>query len=364
MKNPLRLLLLVVVGAIGMAFAGPALAVYQPFMTVEQTSYKVGAPTAVDFVLGGGQNDDPSAKITIFSPAGYGNNLSQAPGTKLGNAFAIATGAIGPGVPSPLTGSVVVGDPANATLMAQSALCRQGKTTNTAVWLLNLSLLGQNLPPIPLFVNVVGPYVTVEICLPHPSQTTPAGVQLVYADAAVKGVFTNASTRGGYQWAADFTPYDSSTPPKPNIAGTVEYRSYSGLPSSVTLKRVKSKPSVVSFAGKLSVEGLDPKGIQLDLYAGAKVLPAPGAIVGGTGKQVAKKQGKTKGSKGTFSFSVPKVKKKTYFQARFEGYTIQGNCEGASPAGLPLALCKGTDLAPLNSAQVKVNPPPKKKKHK
>ena len=362
MKNSLRLMLAAAaVAVIGTAFSGAALAAYNPdlgpFLTVEQTSYKVGAATSVDFVIFSDPTNDATAKMQIFSPAGYSATLGHAPGTTLGQAFALVKANALGGAILPLAGPVVVGDPNNATLKGAFTLCNGLPVASPdEIWVLNTQLQGQAVQ-VPAFVNKVGPYLIQQICLPAPANAT-FQAQLIEADYYVKGVFTNAGSSGGYQWDGVFTPYTGTTA---NPAGTVEYRSYSGLPSSLTLKRVKSKPSVVSFAGKLSIAGLDPSGVQVDLFASAKVLPAPGAIVAGTGKRVVRSK-KLK-SKGTFTITRPKVKKKTYFQARFQNYGIQGSCDGASPTGKPIP-CTGTDLAPLNSAQIKVLPPPKKKKHK
>lgn len=356
MKNSLRLLLLTVVGTVGLAFAGPALASFAPYLTVEQTSYKVGAGTTVDFVIGSDPADDPIAKMQIFSPAGYSATLGHAPGTKLGTAFAVVkAGALG-GALLPLSGDVVVGDPNNATLKAASLACTGVATPNQEIWVLDTSLQGQAVQ-VPAFVNQVGPYLIQQICLPAPANAV-FQAQLIGADYNVKGVFTNASTKGGYQWDGVFTPYNGLAP---NPAGTNEWRTYVGLPSTLTLRRVKSKPSVVSFAGAFSIAGLNSAGIRLDLYAGAKAQPAPNATLGGTGKRVVRT--KRLKSNGKFTLTRPKVKKKTFFQMRFQNYGIAPPCDGPSPTGLPLP-CGGTDLAPLTSAQIKVLPPPKKKKHK
>ena len=197
--------------------------------------------------------------------------------------------------------------------------------------MLNTSLQGQNIQ-IPDFVNVVGPYVTQEICLTPPA-TTPFQAQLVVADFSVKGVFTNGAA-GGYQWDGVFTPYDAMN--QPNAGATTEWRTYQGIPSSLTLKRVKSKPSVVTFSGKLAIGGINPTGIQPHLYKALKPLPAPNfttpSLLGlfGAGKPVSTKKLKANGK---FTITRPKVKKKTYFQMRLEDYGFQG-CDGPSPTEL------------------------------
>jgi len=52
MKRSIRLALLVCASFVGLAFAGPALAAYNPSLTIEQTSYKLGAPATADVLAG------------------------------------------------------------------------------------------------------------------------------------------------------------------------------------------------------------------------------------------------------------------------------------------------------------------------
>jgi hypothetical protein len=355
MKKRLRLLLIAFAGLLGLAFAASALATYQPSLTVQQSSYKPGAATTVGFVVAGDPSDDATAHAAIFSPAGYGNNLAQAPGATIGKAILFVKDNVLGGVIVPLTGGITVGNPADYQ-GAQTQQCI-GAPLSQHVWLLSVSLAGQTVK-IPAYVNVVGPYVVQQICLPPP-QNFPDQAQLVVASYTVKGVFTNASASSGYQWAADFTPYNG-TPPVPNVPGTVEFRSYVGLPSSLTFKRAKSKSSLVSFTGKLSIAGLNPAGVKLHLYSSAKPQPAPNYSLGtaaglfGTGKFVS-----TKAVKGNGKYSITRRRpkgKKRYYQMSFENYLLVpsggDNCEGPSPSGLPIP-CTGTSLAPLTSAAIR-----------
>jgi len=358
MKKRLRLLLVVCAGFLGVAFAAPALAAYQPDLTVQQSSYKAGAATTAGFLVTIDPSDDPTAKMTIFSPAGYSSSLTQAPGTVIGKALAyVKANALG-GTILPLAGNVVVANPADPTLMAASLRCT-GSTTNQHVWLLDTSLQGQSIR-IPAFVNVVGPYVVQQICLQSP--VDPANTfqaQLIVANYSVKGLFTNASSRGAYQWSADFTPYVPGTTTV-NPTGTVEWRTYVGLPSSLTFKKAKSKKSQVALAGTLAIAGLNPSGIRLHLYSSTKAQPAPnytlGTVAGlfGTGKPAS-----TKGVKRTGKYSITRKKpkgKKRFYQMRFENYLLVpstgDNCEGPSPSGQPIP-CNGTSLAPLTSTTIR-----------
>jgi hypothetical protein len=354
----LRLALLVCASFVGLAFAGPALAAYSPSLKVEQSSYKLGAPFTVDLFVSASESDDPSAKLTIFSPAGYGVNLNKAPGTRVGSAVAIAKVAALGGAALPLAGSVVVGNPADPTIMATSTKCT-GSPTNQAVLVLNLALQGQPPIPFPVFVNKVGPLATFQVCVPHPdvSQTNPTGARILALDATIKGVFTNASTRNGYEWSTLFTPYNPATK-LPNPAGTIEWRTYVGLPSKLTLAKGRARKGF-KLVGRLSIEGIQFVGgdpIRVRLYGGKKRNPAPNAISLGTGKRVGVSPRLP--ASGKYSISRKPVKFATFFQTRFDGYGT--SCDAPSPTGQPFP-CKGEDIAPITSTQVKVTKPKKRR---
>src|SRR2546425_13201226 len=116
MKRSLRFLLLACAGFVGLAFAAPALAAYSPSLTIEQTSYKLGAATTVDTFIFAPQNNGPTATLTIFAPSGYGANVSQAAGTKIGRVVALVKAKRLAGAILPLAGDVVVGNPSDAAI--------------------------------------------------------------------------------------------------------------------------------------------------------------------------------------------------------------------------------------------------------
>jgi len=341
-----------------------------PELAVQQGSYKLGAATSPGFVLfSDDTTNDPTAKISIFSPSGYTSTLGQTPGTTVGKAYAIVRAVIA-GVPLllPLQGPVVVGNPADPALVTAYAQCKNplDPPSPQEVLVLNTSFQGQTIS-VPDFLNTVtiggSTYVTQEICLLPPSQA-PFNAQLVLADYTVNGIWTNAAAAGQYQWVADFTPFNGNTP---NPGQTVEVRTYVGLPSSFTLKRLKSKPSIIKFSGKLRIGGVSPAGLKVNLYYGLKSKPAPDfhnpsqAGLAGRGKQVRSKALK---STGAFAFTRSKVKKKTYFQARLEDeWALSGGCIGPSPSGQPIP-CLEELLSPMTSNQILVKPPKKKRHHR
>jgi len=198
------------------------------------------------------------------------------------------------------------------------------------------------------------------VCLPSPDVPEAMGgakfgAQLFAADFTIKNVFTNASATGGYEWSGIFTPYTPGTA-TPNPSGTLEARTYVGLPSSLTLKRAKAKRGF-KLTGQLKIAGVDPRGIKLDLYAGKKAGPAPNAVSGGTGKRITRSP-KLPAS-GKYSIARPNVKFATFFQTRFENYGTQ--CSG-DLTGVPAVPCGGEDIAAVTSNQLKVLKPKKKRR--
>jgi hypothetical protein len=347
MKQSLRLVLLAGAGFATLAFAAPALGSYTPSLTIEQSSYKPGAAFTADVFVFAPENDDPSAKLTLSSPAGYGVNLSQAPGTKLGSAVAIIRAGALAGAHIALRGDVLVGNPAEPSIVAVSIRCT-GSPTNQAVLVLNLTVPGQTQTvPFLVFVNKVGPVATFQVCAPHPDDA-PLGAKVIALDATIRGVFTNPSASNGYEWKTFFTPYTATKVPNP--AGTIEWRTYVGIPSSLTFKRLKSRAGL-KFGGVLRVAGVTPRGIRLRLYFAKKPNPAPNAVRGpATGAKVARTAGLP--SSGKYSIKRPRVKARTYFQMRFENYLLD-SCSPPSPA--PQG-CKGEDIAAVTSSQVRVAP--------
>ena len=360
MKKSIRLALLAGACFLGLAVAAPALADCRPALIMEQTSYKLGAPITADVFLAIPKDDDATAKVTIVSPNGYDANLTQAPGTEIGNVTAQVKAKQAGDAVFTLGGKVVAADPANATLQAAALRCT-GNSLHAAIWVLNASLQGQTIQ-IPDYVDKAGPFVTQQVCLPSPDVPPEMGgavlgAQLFAADFTINHVFSNAGAAGGYEWAALFTPYVPASG-SPNPGGTTEARTYVGLPSSLTLKRAKAKKGV-KFTGQLKVAGLDPTGVRIGLYAGKKAKPAPNAVSGPTGKHVASSARLPKSGK--YTLARPNVKFATYFQARFENYTTP--CVGNSPTGITAPKgCREERIAAVTSNQLRVTKP--KKKHR
>jgi hypothetical protein len=358
MKKSFRLALLSGACFLGLAFAAPAFSAYNPSLIMEQSSYKLGATSTADVFIAIDPDADPTAQLRIFSPAGYSANLTAAPGTKIGSVVArVKAKALGDALLT-LAGNVLVANPADPAIQAASTQCTH-TTTHTTIWVLNTSLQGQTVA-IPVFVDQAGPLVVQTVCLPSPDVPEAMGgakfgAQLFAADFTIKNVFKNATTSNGYEWVGIFTPYTPGTA-SPNPSGTVEARTYVGLPSSLTLKRAKAKRGF-KLTGQLKIAGVDARGIKLDLYAGKKAGPAPNAVSGGTGKRIARSPRLP--ASGKYSIARPNVKFATFFQTRFENYTTP--CTGSLP-GIPIVPCREERIAAITSNQLKVLKP--KKKHR
>ena len=95
-----------------LAFSGSALAAYAPSLTVTSSRNAPGKPTTI--LLGHIQTaaDDPTAKDTIYAPLGYGVNLSQAAGTKIGDVSARLILRSGGNAEVDVEGQVIADNPA------------------------------------------------------------------------------------------------------------------------------------------------------------------------------------------------------------------------------------------------------------
>jgi hypothetical protein len=362
MTKSFRLALLSGACFLGLALAAPAFADYRPSLIMEQSSYKLGAASTADVFISIPQNDDPTARLQIFSPAGYSADLSATPGTVIGTVVARVKAKALANAPFTLSGNVQVADPTNSTIQAAAIQCT-GKSTHSTIWILNTSLQGQTVA-IPVFVDQLGPLVAQTVCLPSPDVPPEMGgavlgAQLFAADFTIKNVFKNAGATGNYEWAGIFTPYVPGGKTV-NPLGTTEARTLVGLPSSLTLKRVPAKNGF-KLTGQLKIAGINPAGARLDLYAGKKKGPAPNAVSNGTGKRVAS-SAKLKSS-GKYTLARRNVKFATYFQTRFDNYTTP--CIGPSPTGGTIPKgCREERIAAVTSNQVKVLKPKPKKKHR
>ncbi len=335
MNKSIRLAVLAATSALALAAAGSAFAAYTPTLAISPGNLAAGGAGANTIKITSSAADDATAKISIYAPLGYTVNLGQAVGAKIGkvNAQIIAI-ALG-GALLPLTGDIVVDDPAKYTSAPASVACA-GATAHSAVWLLNLSVAGQTLA-VPVYVDkTTGAEATfasmkLVTCLASPYATiaqggNSVGAKAVSIDFTFNGVLTNPAAPGDSTWRALFTPWAASSGTATNPAGTIESRSIVRLPGSLTFAASRGKVS-----GKVSAGGKGLGGLRVQIWAGrtAKKLAKLGTV-------------KTK-SNGSFSY---KTKKGTFYQAKLtlgtRGNTTAGCAGGSFPAFAPVPCATAT----------------------
>jgi hypothetical protein len=263
MKTLLKLAVLAVTSTAALALAGNALAVQK--LSVSQTA------SSLTIKVSQAQTDSQPAKITIYVPTGYSINSSAAPGTKIGTTSG-SVFARDANIPLPLSGDVIVAPP-----NTNAPGCATG--THLAVWLLALSVAGQNIN-LPVHVDqtsgadaALGAYKLVVCLAPAdvPQGTpgrSPNGAQLLEAVFTTNNIFTVPA--GVSVWKAITTPYAPGLP-APNVAGTVETRAIVG-PGTISLTgKANNKKREVRLTGQVAQSGAGVAGAQVRLLINGKL---------------------------------------------------------------------------------------------
>jgi hypothetical protein len=261
MKTILRLAVLAVAGTAALALAGNALATQK--LSVKQTT------SSVTVKVSQAQEDPGPARVTIYVPSGYSINTSATAGTKIG----AASGTVfsrDANIPLPLAGDVVAAAPSQGVAACDPA-------THAAVWVLALSVAGQSIN-LPVHVDqtsgaeaALGAYKLV-ICVPPddvPVGTpgrAPQGTRLLEATFTLDNVFTVPA--GQSIWKAITTPWAGGTP---NVAATVETRSFVADGAISISKKVNAKARLVKFTGKVTQAGAAVAGARVSLLLNGKV---------------------------------------------------------------------------------------------
>jgi hypothetical protein len=338
MKRVIRLALVTGAAVVSLAFTSSAWAAYSPSLTVTSSSNKPGAPTSL--LLGHIQSeaDDPTAKDTVYVPLGYGVNLTQPAGTKIGD----------------ISGDLILRDSGNAhvelkpsqnhmfadnpaSYTTQSLQCT-GQPTHEAVWRMDLTIAGSQLHPL-IYVDHVttAPENTfaaakIQLCLAGPIGN-PLGAQLLFAFFDINGVFTNPANTADRLWHGVFTPYVAGTP-NPNPGGTTESQAVVPGRVSLTMKAKSLKHGRVVVTGRLTVDGQSFPGGLVELYKP------------GSDKRIGK--ARTNG-KGNYTIRI-RIKRKT----RLIGQVLfLGDLQSCPAPGLP-GVPQGCKTASVSFFAVKV----------
>jgi hypothetical protein len=260
MKTILRLTVLALAGTAALALAGNALATQK--LSVKQTA------TSLTIKVSQAQTDPQPANISIYVPNGYSINTSAAPGTKIGSTSGTVFSRDA-NIPLPLSGDVVAVPP---TTNAPGC----DPVPHIAVWNLALSVAGQSIN-LPVHVDQLaagdprGAY-KLAVCLAPddvPVGTpgrSPNGARLLDATFTVDNVFTVPA--GQSIWGATTTPWAGGVP---NLAGTVETRSFVANGTISIAKKVNARARLVRFTGKVTQAGAGVAGARVSLLLNGKV---------------------------------------------------------------------------------------------
>ena len=279
-------------------------------------------------------NDDPTASVRIFAPAGTQLTTSQAPGTVLGPVKALVKALDLGGADLPIDGQLIVAPP-GAVPAATIAACTGGATP-TATWLMNLNAAGTALQ-VPVFLvgtsgaqAALGP-AYMQICLPPPDvpQGTPGratfGAKLYSAELTINGVFGPVPLGA---WVAFWTPYNPGK-------GTANVPATVASPAAIA-------PGAVSLVAKKAGAGalVTGKVTQAGQGRGGAVV----TIWGAKGKAKLKVMGKAKlAANGNYTF-----KAKT-------GDVFRAKVVAAPGTAAPLCSQIGPLLAPIPCVNPTVN---------
>jgi hypothetical protein len=326
MRKPMRLAVAAGAAVVGLAFAGPAVAAYNPTLIAISTNNAPGKPTTV--ILGHTQeaSEDPTAKDTIYAPPGYGVTLTQPAGTKIGGVSARLILRGGGNAEVDVEGEVIADNPA----LHPSDPCSPG--IHQAVWKLNITVAGTPLT-VYLYVDTVttAPEAAfasakLQLCLAGPIGT-PAGAQLLFAIFDVNGVFTNPTSTTDRIWRATFTPYTPGTP-TPNPGGTTEGQALVPGRVSLSLSVKRLKHRVVILQGRLLIDGRPFRGATVELFVPGKAKPVAKAKTSSTGRYSVRKR----------------IKKKTRYHAEVFFIGVLASCPATAIPGVPQG-CKTATLS-------------------
>jgi hypothetical protein len=327
--------------AAALALAAPSMAQSEPEFTVVPYDVALGqvADTELDLTLPASTN--APAKVIIYAATGYTANLTQAPGTKVGElAATVASG----GASLNVQGDVVADNPANYAGNPAAQACAAG--THAAVWVISVTL-GANALHIPMFVDpTAGPEAALgsyklQVCfaspyVPESAGGAPLGARVTEADLdfpVTPGVFRNPSTRGIFTWRAVVTPYTQGTA-TPDATATYELRSLASLPTRIALKAkwdAKRKRAVVNGTFNPPAGLGFPASVIVEIFR--------------TTNSGTKHIGRAKTKKGKFTFRAKQAKGKATYSALVAGYV--GTC---TVAGSPAPRgCTRETVAPIFS---------------
>lgn len=225
----------------------------------------------VNIKAGGSPDDDATASVRIFVPAGTQLVTNQASGTVLGTVTATARVLDLAGAEVPLAGQIRVAAPGQFS--AEQAACLQGATP-LATYLLALSAAGQDVPVPAWLVATTGAQTAlgpayIQVCLRPPDVPPgtpgrqPLGAKVYKVDATINGVFSRVQLG---VWIAFWTPYNAGLGTV-NAAGTVASPA-AIAPGAVTLTAARAGRGAV-VTGAVTQAGQARGGASVTILGGS-----------------------------------------------------------------------------------------------
>jgi hypothetical protein len=246
---------------------------YAAYTTAKLEVRQAGTSVTIKATLD--SNDDPTASVRIFVPAGTQLTTTQAPGTALGPVRATVKALDLAGADLPLEGNLVVAAPGQIAPAAQAACL--GTVTPIASWVMVLSAAGQTLPVPAYLVATTGAQAAlgpafIQVCLPPPDVPvgTPGratfGAKLYSAELTINGVFS--ASPGA--WVAFWTPYVPSVG-QVNVAGTVASPAAIGAGAvSVAARKSGAKGVGAVVTGRVTQGGQARAGAAVTVFGGPR----------------------------------------------------------------------------------------------
>jgi hypothetical protein len=268
---------LVAAGAVVLAAAPPASAVFKPLLTATSA----GATVTVRYSQAAA--GESAATLAFFAPTTYGTTLPTKVGAVVGTATGNAVAADVRNSTMPLEGTIRVASPTaplaagSATTLGAAARACAGSNSLAATWSLVLRGFNQS---IPLAIGVQrlssGPMAgstAVFVCPPPADVPTgtagrsPLGLKLVRLTLELPGIF--AVPAGTHVWHLKATPYSPGAT-SANAAGAAEAEAEHGLPQRLTLAATAAGSNRSSVSGRLTLRGEGLAGRTVRILAGGR----------------------------------------------------------------------------------------------
>lgn len=294
-----------VAAALGAATAGGQATVYASAKLAIASldgGLRIGATVAA--------TDDPTAKLAIYVPSGYGI-ASPAAGTPIGTATGTAAAADLAGAILPFTGELAAVDPTMlpAAEQEQVGQCLQGRTASQT-WLLTLTAIGQTLEIPVLVVPAVAPetaagfQAVLVVCLQAPDLPpgtggrAPFGAKVLSLSFGVHAI-TQPATPAEYHWTAVFTPYTPGAGTY-DAGAVVESQARQRTPAKIGIEYTRDRVVTRSRVGG-HVRTIVKTRVRFTTTLSERGTRVAGAVRSTVaGKRVGS-------SHGTFSFTTPSV---------------------------------------------------------